>query len=272
MNEQTKQKLIQQGRDFLHYDIHGEDFVSDQDKKLPQPPLVKAPMRSESIDLPVNFDDLDMNNDFRSVINLRKSHRIYTDENLSLLQLSYLLWATQGIKSIRGKSYATIRTVPSGGTRHGFETYLIVRKVEGLKPGKYHYLPMGHKLEYLGEIDSIEEVINDSLCKQAWAKKASVVFYWSIVCYRNEWRYGINAHRPLTIDAGHVGQNLYLACTALNIGTCAIAAYDNTICDPLFELDGNEEFIMYTAPVGTVSEKNQDKEDEIYAFVKEQGL
>ncbi|MGM9946864.1 SagB/ThcOx family dehydrogenase [Floccifex sp.] len=272
MDEQTKKKLIQQGRDFLHYDISGEDFVSDQQMKLPQPPLVKAPMRDQSIDLPMNFDELNINNDFMDVINKRQSHRIYTDENISLLQLSYLLWATQGIKSIRGKSYATLRTVPSGGARHGFETYLLIRKVDGLKPGKYHYLPMGHKLEYLGEVENIQEVINDSLCKQPWTKKASVVFYWSIVCYRNEWRYGINAHRPLTIDAGHVGQNLYLACTALGLGTCAIAAYDNTICDPMFELDGNEEFVMYTSPVGTISLSNQQKEDNIYAFVKEQGL
>lgn len=272
MDEQIKKDLIQKGRDFLHYDISGEDFVSDQEMKLPQPPLVKAPMRDQSIDLPMNFDELNINNDFMDVINKRQSHRIYTDENISLLQLSYLLWATQGIKSIRGKSYATLRTVPSGGARHGFETYLMVRKVDGLQPGKYHYLPMGHKLEYLGEVENIQEVINDSLCKQPWTQKASVVFYWSVVCYRNEWRYGINAHRPLTIDAGHVGQNLYLACTALGLGTCAIAAYDNTICDPMFELDGNEEFVMYTSPVGTISLSNQQKEDDIYAFVKEQGL
>lgn len=272
MDEKLQAELIKKGRDFLHYDASGEEFVSDQMKKMPQPPLVKAPMRQEAIDLPTDFENLDMNNDFRSVINTRKSNRIYTDESLTLLQLSYLLWATQGIKSIRGKSYATIRTVPSGGARHGFETYLVVRKVEGLKPGKYHYLPMGHKLEYLGEIEDIENVINDSLCGQAWAKKASVVFYWSIVCYRNEWRYGINAHRPLTIDVGHVGENLYLACTALKIGTCGVAAYDNNVCDPLFELDGNEEFIMYTSPVGTISEKDIEKEDDIYSFVKEQEL
>ena len=49
---------------------------------------------------------------------------------MSLLQLSFLLWATQGVKSIRGKSYATIRTAPCGGARHPFQTYLLVRQVE----------------------------------------------------------------------------------------------------------------------------------------------
>ena len=272
MDEKLKKELIQRGRDFLHYDVAGEDFVSDQDMKLPQPPLVKENMREESIKLPTDFENLEINNDFMSVINNRKSNRVYTEENITLLQLSYLLWATQGVKGIRGKKYATLRTVPSGGARHGFETYLIVQKVEGLKPGKYHFLPMTHSIEYLGEIENSKDVISDTLCQQRWASKASVVFYWSLICYRNEWRYGVNAHRPIAIDAGHVGQNLYLACTALGLGTCAIAAYDNNVCDSLFELDGNEEFIIYTAPVGTISEKNKEAEDEIYAFVKEQGL
>ena len=272
MDEKLKQELIQKGRNFLHYEATSEEFVSDQQKKLPQPPLVKAAMREETIKLPTDFENLTINNDFMYIINNRKSNRIYTEEQISLLQLSYLLWATQGVKSIRGKKYATIRTVPSGGARHGFETYLMVRNVEGLEEGKYHYLPMTHELEFLGPVEDIKKDINDSLCGQLWAAKASVVFYWSLVCYRNEWRYGVNAHRPIAIDAGHVGQNLYLACTALGLGTCAIAAYDNTVCDPLFELDGNDEFIMYTAPVGTISEKDKEAEDDIYAFVKEQGL
>lgn len=269
MNEK---ELIQKGRDFLHYDASCEEYVSDQDKGLEQPPLVKSRMRKEGIVLPKNFKDLDIHNDFMWVIDHRKSYRIYTQDTISLLQLSYLLWASQGIKSIRGKKYATLRTVPSGGARHGFETYLIVQNVEGLKSGKYHYLPMFHELEYLGDIEDIPQTIDDSLCHQSWAKKSSVVFYWSLMCYRNEWRYGIHAHRPIAIDAGHVGQNLYLACTALDLGVCAIAAYDNKVCDSLFELDGNEEFVMYTATVGTIRQKDKQAEDDIYAFVKEQGL
>ncbi|MCF0107093.1 MAG: SagB/ThcOx family dehydrogenase [Holdemanella sp.] len=267
-----EKELIKKGRDFLHYYVEGEEIVTDQKLKRQQPPLVKAAMRNERIVLPKNFEDLIINNDFMDVINRRKSHRVYTEQKLSLLQLSYLLWATQGVKEIRGKSYATLRTVPSGGARHGFETYLIIRFVEGLESGKYHYLPMEHALEYLGKVDSIEKTIGDTLCGQLWASKASVVFYWSFVPYRCEWRYGTGAHRPAMIDAGHIGENLYLACTALGLGTCAIAAYDNRICDPLFELDGQEEFIVYTCPVGTISEKNKEAENAFYAFVKEEGL
>jgi SagB-type dehydrogenase family enzyme len=67
-----------------------------------------------------------------------------------------------------------------------------------------------------------------------------------------EWRYHIDSHKVIAIDAGHVGQNLYLACEALGCGTCAIGAYDQEYFDELLELDGEEEFVIYAAPVGRV--------------------
>ena len=110
-------------------DPYEEAFESDQDRKLPQPPLVKAPMADESerIALTRDFSGLALKNDLVSLIRDRRSARIYTNETMTPDELSFLLWATQGIKKIRGKAYATIRTVPCGGARHEFETHLIVR-------------------------------------------------------------------------------------------------------------------------------------------------
>jgi SagB-type dehydrogenase family enzyme len=183
-----------------------------------------------------------------------------------------MLWATQGIKDIRGKSYATLRTVPSGGARHGFETYLLVQHVKSLQPGAYHYLPLGHQLEFLHAVEDLPAAISVSLEGQSWASKASAVFYWSFLPYRCEWRYGIWAHRVALIDAGHVAQNLYLACAALGLGTCAIAAFDMAICDSLFDLDGEEEFTVYASPVGTISSADQKSEKAFYQFVEDEGL
>lgn len=274
LNPEVQKKMIQDGRNFMKsfstspYD----DFISDQQLKLPQPPLVKAPMTEKVIALPRNFEDLDLQQDFIKLLTERKSSRVYTQQPISLLQFSFLLWATQGIKDIRGKSYATLRTVPSGGARHPFETYLLVQHVEGLQPGAYHYLPINHQLEFLHPVEDLAATISISLDEQNWAAKASVIFYWSFVPYRCEWRYGITAHGPALIDAGHVGQNLYLACAALGLGTCAIAAFDRQICDSLFGLDGEEEFTVYSAPVGTISASDQRQEKAFYQFVEDEGL
>ena len=282
MDEKKIWELTQRGRDFLksrdtmEMERNGlEGYQTDQELKRPQPPLVKAPMAGNPIDLPRDFENLGMEDNLVQLLLKRKSSRVYTQEDMSLLQLSFLLWGTQGVKDIRGKSYATLRTVPAGGARHPFETYLLVRQVEGLVPGMYHYLPMTHQLELLSaqeDPQALLEFAEESLCGQRWAAKANVVFYWSFVPYRSEWRYGIFAHKLIMADMGHVGENLYLACAALGLGTCGIGAYDQALCDKAFQLDGEEEYTVYTQTVGTVKAGDESKEKAFYSFVEEQGL
>ena len=278
MEKERELELIRKGRDFLkprEETEQEEGYLTDQELKKPQPPLVKAPMGGPVTQLPKNFKDLGLEEDLLTVVMKRKSSRVYTQENLSLLQLSFLLWVTQGVKEIRGKSYATLRTVPCGGARHPFETYLLVRKVEGLVPGAYHYLPMTHQLELLAPMEdeeALRALIGESLCGQQWAAKSSVVFYWSFVPYRSEWRYGIYAHRMVLADVGHVGENLYLGCAALGLGTCGIGAFERKLCDSTFRLNGEEEFTLYTQTVGTIRQEDAGAEKDFYKFVEEQGL
>ena len=122
-----------------------------------------------------------------------------------------------------------------------------------------------------GEVENIQEVMNQTVCGQSWAMKASVIFFYSMVAYRAEWRYGIYAHRVALIDLGHIGENLYLASTSLGLGTCGIGAFEQDICDPLFMLDGKEEFTVYSQPVGTIEQDDQ-AEKAFYAFVEKEGL
>lgn len=254
----------------LKYDV--EEFESDQDKKLPQPPLVKESMRKESIELPKKFDALQICSNFLDIINTRHSSRVYTQEPMSLLELSYILWTCQGVKQIRGKKYATLRTVPSGGARHGFELYFVCQNVEGLDPGTYHYLPMEHRIEFLNPIDKVSDVLASSLCDQLWALKANVILYFSYIPYRTEWRYGHLAHRIALVDLGHVGENIYLASTSIGLGTCGIGACVTSICDEMFELDGENEFILYSQPIGKVNPEDFAKEKSFYEFVEKEGL
>ncbi len=279
MDERTVQEWMERGRNFLKArpedDPATADYLTDQEKKLPQPPLVKAAMTDAPIDLPRAFESLHKDEDFFTVVMKRKSSRVYTQEGMSLLELSYMLWLTQGVKEIRGKSYATLRTVPCGGARHPFECYLLVQKVEGLVPGAYHYLPMTHQLELLSPMEdkeALRALMGKSLCGQGWAAKADAVFYWSFVPYRSEWRYGVFSHRMIMADLGHVGENLYLSCAALGLGTCGIGAYDQKLCDETFGLDGQEEFTLYAQSVGTIRPQDAGAEKDFYKFVEEQGL
>lgn len=278
LDKELQNQLIAEGRAFTkgyrNDDPYMEDFESDQDRKLPQPPLVKASMApiENRIALTKDFSGLTLQKDLFSLLRSRRSARVYTQEIVTLEQLSFLLWATQGVKDIRGKSYATLRTVPSGGARHEYETYLLVRHVSGLENGAYHYLPLEHALEFLHPVEDMETIISDTLCGQSWAAKANVIFYWAMVAYRAEWRYGIYAHRPALIDAGHIGQNLYLSATALGLGTCGIAAFSHELCCEVFGLDGTEEYVVYSMPVGTVRSQDKEAEQAFYQFVADEGL
>ena len=274
-NDERVAGQIREARRFMVYGPDGslipEDYRTDQEQKKPQPPLAKAPMRDEAVSLPTDFEHLDLKQDFLSVINGRVSRRIYTGESMSLLQLSFLLWCTQGVKGKRGRSYATLRTVPCGGARHEFECYLTVQRVDGLADGFYHYLPLTHRLELLreGEVAGFNV---SSLEGQKWAGKANVVFYYSCVFYRAEWRYGVYAHRVMLIDAGHITENLYLALEAAGLGGCAVGAVVPELADEAFGLDGEEESVFYAMPAGCVSPADGEKEDDIYAFVREENL
>jgi SagB-type dehydrogenase family enzyme len=257
MNDFTQ--MILAGREFTKLHVQPE-FQSDQDLNKPQPPLVKEKMTDRQISLPMDFTKLALENDILALLQRRISRRLFTEEGVTLAELSFLLWATQGIKGVRGNHYATLRPVPCGGGRHEFETYLVVRNVTGLEPGLYHYLPMTNEIELLAQPGDLETMIANSVLGQRWAAKANVVFYWAMVPYRAEWRYGIYTHRIAMVDVGHVAQNLYIACEALGLGTCAIGAFDRAVCGEAFGLDEAEEYVVLCAPVGTVKQEDKDRE------------
>ena len=186
------------------------------------------------------------------VIRSRVSHRSYTDESLTLEELSFLLWATQGVHEVAGDGKYTKRTVPSGGARHSFETYLLVDRVDGLARGLYRYLPLEHKLFFLRSEDDLSEKVSEGCRGQKFVGSAAVVFAWTTIPYRAEWRYGLVAHKMIAMDSGHVCQNLYLSCGAIWAGTCAVDAYNQDKMDALVGVDGEDEFVVYVAPVGKV--------------------
>lgn len=244
---------IKTGRNFLrsNWEKHTQ-FISDQQKGLPQPPLEK-PFDSDSklYDL-VSTDMINLGEvSLKEVIAKRRSRRKFKDIPLNLEELSFLLWATQGVKEIIKNGYATLRTVPSAGARHPFETYLVVHNVERLPKGLYRYLPIEHKLLLIKEKDLKEKII-DACFGQRFVGECAVTFIWTAIPYRTEWRYSILSHKVILLDAGHVCQNLYLASEAINCGTCAIGAYDQQKIDELLGVDGHDELTVYIAPVGKI--------------------
>lgn len=247
--------LLRAYRDFLKDTVRLKmDFSqTDQSRGVPPPPIEKPyPPDAERIDLPRPGQWQAVGEiDLTEAIARRQSHRRFRREPLALDEVAFLLWATQGIRQVVRPGVA-LRTVPSAGARHALETYLLVQNVRGLEAGVYRYLPLEHQLLVVSASQSLAERIVPATLGQRFIATAPVVFVWTTIPYRMEWRYGIAAHRVIAMDVGHACQNLYLAVTAIGAGTCAVAAYHQELMDELVGVDGEDEYVIYLAPVGKV--------------------
>lgn len=264
MNETTRYKMLNQREMMKGYTAaYAKAEPTDQQQKLPFIMPLKEAKGTEKISLPPDFEDAVKNIDLLALLKERESCRAYGEKAVSLKELSFLLWAVQGVRRFAGREkQVTFRNVPSAGSRHPFETYLFIRNVEDVKPGIYHYLPLGHELELWEDKADYEKELTEALHGQAFAGTAPVTFVWSVLPYRTEWRYGLQSHKYMLLDAGHVCENLYLACEAVGCGTCAIGSYNQELLDELLgfapgpSAEKDYEFAVYAAPVG--KKKEQD--------------
>lgn len=245
---------IEKARGFLKDYIRLETDFSQTDQNLGiKPPPVQKPGPDEKrcVILPKPQEWKNINDKgIVSAIRDRRSQRKYLNEPLSLEELSFLLWATQGVKRNLGST--VLRNVPSAGNRHPFETYICISNVKSLEQGIYRYMPIEHELLFEFTVADMAGKITDATMGQFFVGTAPAVFVWTAIPYRTEWRYSAASYKVIAIDAGHVCQNLYLACEAIGAGTCAIAAYNQKLMDELVKVDGTEEFTIYLAPVGKV--------------------
>ncbi|MCD4734226.1 SagB/ThcOx family dehydrogenase [bacterium] len=260
MNEQEREErvrlLLQRSRNILKNlpdKLWPEGHQTDQQLGKPAPPLQKpAPDGATLIDL-TPPDELTLGQTpLLEVINSRRSRRKFTDESLTLEELSYLLWCTRGVQKVFAPNI-TLRTVPSGGARHPFDTYMLIERVEGLAKGLYRYQPLEHQLCLIYGGDDLYDSFNEALGNQGFG--GAVLFVWVAIPYRCEWRYSLIAHRGTSIDAGHIGQSLYLAAESIGCGTCTLAAFSQDKLNKLLQLDGDDEFAYYAAPVGRKLDK-----------------
>ncbi len=174
----------------------------------------------------------------------RRSIREYTGEPLTLKELGQILWAAQGITF---PEYG-FRSAPSAGATYPLEIYVSVREggIEGLASGIYHYDPFSHSLILIKPGDYSQELAHAAL-DQEWVRKAPVCLILTAEFKRTTSVYGERGIRYVYMEAGHVGQNIYLQATSLGLGTVAVGAFhDNEVKSLL----GCMEDPIYIFPVG----------------------
>lgn len=173
----------------------------------------------------------------------RRSIRDYTEEALSLAEVSQLLWAAQGITEAWGG-----RTAPSAGALYPLEVYLVVGDVEGLTPGVYQYRPDGHELVKVKDGDVRGELAEAALGQDS-VRNGAIDIVIAAVYERTTVKYGERGIRYVHMEAGHAAQNVYLQANALDLGTVTIGAfYDDSVRD-IVGMPGDVA-PLYVIPVG----------------------
>lgn len=174
-------------------------------------------------------------------IKQRRSIRDYKDTELTLEEVSQLLWSAQGKTSDWGG-----RAVPSAGATYPLTIYLVVGKVKGLENGVYRYHSDKHELEKISHKD-----VRNEIASAAWRQEFIARAPINIIIaanYKNTTdRYGKRGMRYVDNEVGHCGQNIHLQAEALGLGTVVIGAFQDSM---LIHTLGIKEEPLYIMPVG----------------------
>jgi SagB-type dehydrogenase family enzyme len=222
--------------------IGGRDF-----ELIKQPELYKTYPNNKKIILekPIISPKLT----FDEILKKRKSIRTFSNESLESQDLSFLLWASTGIQ--RKEFGSDFRTAPSAGALYPIETYLVINRVKNIYPGVYHYSVRNHFLEEL-KTGYFGIKISEAALGQIMCADCSVVFIWTAIFNRSRWKYNQRCYRYIYLDAGHIAENLALAATSINLGSCQIGALFDDEVNKIIGVDGIYESTIYMSVIGNI--------------------
>jgi len=205
---------------FIILNIFGGVVMSETKKiNLPEPKIMGKMSVEESI--------------FR-----RRSERSYTNQELTLDQISQLLWSAQGITD---KTWG-FRSAPSAGALYPLTLYILK------KDGVFKYIPDGHKLAQISEEDKRPSLVRASL-GQSYIAEAPLVIVIAGNFRITETKYGQRSYRYVNMEVGHVAENIHLQAVAMGLVSVPIAAFWDDVVAKTLELPDTQD-PFYIIPVG----------------------
>jgi SagB-type dehydrogenase family enzyme len=191
----------------------------------------------------------------------RISCRSFSETPLALDALGAMLAVSYGVEgefSIGSRQYLE-RPVPSGGGLYPLELYPIVRRVDGLEAGIYHYAPLTHALEQLTVAQFSPAFISQLFMNQPYLSEAAAIILMTAVVERSMHKYGDRGYRYILLECGHVAQNICLAAACMDLGSLPIGGFFDGYLAELMGIDLEEEIIVYGMAVGPASTAASDR-------------
>jgi SagB-type dehydrogenase family enzyme len=229
---------------------HRRDQAPQPPDESARPPIqLRTYPGSERVRLPGR--DFALPRALGRVLSTRRSIRQFAPRPLSLVTAGRLLYASYGVRGVRrvGGSWLYDRPVPSAGGLYPLELYVATQAVSGLVDGVYHYDPRAHEFELRRRGLVHREVAKMVLAPEA-ARTARLIIMIAASFRRTMWKYGERGYRYVFLDAGHLGQNLYLAATALRIGALGLGGFFDEEINELAGLVHGDEEVIYVVCAG----------------------
>jgi putative peptide maturation dehydrogenase len=156
--------------------------------------------------------------------------------------LQQTLQAQACVEPVPGLTFLK-KHVPSAGSLHPIEAYLLLGNVDGVAAGLYHYHPVHHELRRIEPPGGVLPPAQDLLAGQHWFADAPVLVLLVCRFERSLWKYRNHSkvHRAMVLDAGHVSQALYTAATAHGLGAFVTSAINERDIEALLSLDPMRE-------------------------------
>lgn len=187
---------------------------------------------------------LDKKISFLDTLVNRDSIRKYRSAKMPLSTVSNLLYYSFGLKDLKDPTKG--RFYPSAGARYPIEIYLLSLNTD-LDSGLYHYYFKSHSLEKLMPIKKFN--FRDYSIPGGF-RKASCLVIMTAVFDRGRIKYGSRAYPFAMMEAGHIGQNIYLVSAASKLSCCAVGGFNNYKVDELLDVDGVRETSIYIFAIG----------------------
>lgn len=187
--------------------------------------------------------------DYFDLVLSRKTDRRFSNDALTLEKLSALLKYSCGITQENSQSNPR-RTYPSGGARYPLEVYpILFSDMENIPAGVYHYDVKEHALDTLPQRVFSGDAIA-KLVTYPWVAHSSALIVITSIFWRSQMKYGERGYRYIMLEAGHVGQNIYLSSTALGLKCSGLGGTRDTHIESVLGIDGINESLVYALVLG----------------------
>jgi SagB-type dehydrogenase family enzyme len=241
----------------------GADFIKgtripdfskvDMIQRVPEPPSeLPVPEGSEIIKLPnpqrIKVPDATV----RGVIENWQPAGFFSRSSMTLKELSFLLWCTQGFRKITSENIMSseLRNIPSSGSRYPIETYFVAGEVENIPTGLYRYLHSTHSIVALRLDSDLPLAMGTASMNFKVVTRAAVTFLWVGIPYRSTWALGNRGYRSVFIEAGHTCQALIMAAGSIGYQVVPIDLFHDEMVTQLADLDPETQWPLYIGAVG----------------------